>query len=114
MLMFEVRNILCMAPLNHRRSHLHQEKIQVSPLGDSQCWLPPDPPGPPDLQEGSKHSAPTLQGGSDVVTCPQGGQGGQGGETMSLPQEGNAYFFLMSAPGMPPISPLTLLLSRLN
>src|SRR5258706_215487 len=74
---------------------IHQEKIQVSPLGDSQCWLPPDPPDPPDLQEGSKHSAPTLQGGSDVVTCPQGGQGGQGGETMSLPQEGNAYFFLM-------------------
>src|SRR5712691_8457284 len=28
---------------------LHQEKIQVSPLGDSQCWLPPDPPDPPDL-----------------------------------------------------------------
>src|SRR5260221_9424013 len=74
---------------------MHQEKIQVSPLGDSQCWLPPDPPDPPDLQEGSKHSAPTLQGGSNVVTCPQGGQGGQGGVTTSLPQEGNAYFFLM-------------------
>ena len=71
-------------------------------MGDSQCWLPPDSPGPPDLLEGSKHSAPTLQGGSDVVTCPQGGQGGQGGEATSLPQEGNAYFFLMLAiPGEP-------------
>src|SRR5260221_13847201 len=89
---------------------MHQEKIQVSPLGDSQCWLPPDPPDPPDLQEGSKHSAPTLQGGSDVVTCPQGGQGGQGGETTSLPQEGNAYFFLMVLD----LIELTLLITNLH
>src|SRR5258708_5131379 len=53
------------------RRATHQEKIQVSPLGE-----------------------------------------GQGGETTSLPQEGNAYFFLMDNVGIPQDQTTRSLLSK--